>query len=105
MTRCCIGWAEVLAGGARDAAALARFLDEPRETFGTQVRIADRDQDDKVVGSRDAHVWHTSLSLHPDEPALPDERWGEIAVPAERARRRSSSLQRCGTRVPPWRCT
>ena len=69
----------VLEGGARDAAAVARFLDEPRETFGTQVRIAERDSDGKVVGSRDAHVWHTSLSLHPDEPALSDERWGQIA--------------------------
>jgi hypothetical protein len=69
----------VLESGARDAAALARFLDEPRETFGTQVRVAERDPDGKVVGSRDAHVWHTSLSLHPDEPALSDERWGEVA--------------------------
>ena len=40
--------------------------------------IAGRDQDGRVVGARDAHVWHCSLSLHPDEPALPDERWGEI---------------------------
>ena len=74
-----IAGGRVLEGGARDAAQLARFLDEPRETFGTQVRIAERDQNGKVVGSRDAHVWHTSLSLHPDEPALSDERWGEIA--------------------------
>jgi relaxase-like protein len=74
-----IAGGRVLEGRARDAAALARFLDEPRETFGTQVRIAERDQNGKVVGSRDAHVWHTSLSLHPDEPALSDERWGEIA--------------------------
>jgi len=77
--------AMMLAGGrelqsqGRDAAQLARFLDEPRETFGTSVRIAERDQNGKMVGSRDAHVWHTSLSLHPDEPALSDERWGEIA--------------------------
>ena len=34
---------------------------------------------DAVVGLRDAHVWHTSLSLHPDEPALSDERWEQIA--------------------------
>src|ERR1019366_7150259 len=74
-----IAGGRVLEGGARDAAQLARFLDEPRETFGTQVRIAERDPNGKVVGSRDAHVWHTSLSLHPDEPALSDERWGEIA--------------------------
>jgi len=74
-----IAGGRVLKGGARDAAQLARFLDEPRETFGTQVRIAERDPDGKVIGSRDAHVWHTSLSLHPDELALSDERWGEIA--------------------------
>ena len=54
-----IAGGRVLEGGARDAAQLARFLDEPRETFGTQVRIAERDQNGKVVGSRDAHVWHT----------------------------------------------
>ncbi|MGH2868171.1 MAG: relaxase/mobilization nuclease domain-containing protein [Solirubrobacteraceae bacterium] len=64
----------------RDAAQLARFLDEPRETFGTEVRIAERDQNGTVVGSRDAHVWHCSLSLHPEEPALSDERWSELAA-------------------------
>ena len=60
-----IAGGRVLEGGARDAAQLARFLDEPRETFGTQVRIAERDADGKVVGSRDAHVWHTSLVASP----------------------------------------
>ncbi len=62
-----IAGGRVLEGGARDAARLARFLDEPRETFGTQVRIAERDPTGKVVGSRDAHVWHTSLSCPPPE--------------------------------------
>ena len=61
-----------------DAVALARFLDQPRQEFGTRVTIAERDQEGRVVGARDAHVWHCSLSLHPDEPALSDERWGEI---------------------------
>ena len=61
-----------------DAAALARFIDEPRQQFGTRVTIAERDDNGRVVGSRDAHVWHCSLSLHPDEPALSDERWGEL---------------------------
>ena len=61
-----------------DAAALARFLDEPRQQFGTRVTIAERDENGRVVGARDAHVWHCSLSLHPDEPALSDERWGEM---------------------------
>jgi hypothetical protein len=61
-----------------DAVALARFLDEPREQFGTRVTIAERDGNGKVIGARDAHVWHCSLALHPDESDLPDERWAEI---------------------------
>ena len=61
-----------------DAGELARFLDEPRERFGTRVEIAERDGEGRVIGSRDAHVWHCSLSLHPDEPDLPDERWAEV---------------------------
>ena len=61
-----------------DAAALARFLDQPRQEFGTRVTIAECDGNGRVVGARDAHVWHGSLSLHPDEPALSDQRWGEI---------------------------
>ena len=63
-----------------DAIALARFLDEPREAFGTRVTIAERDKSTgRVTGSRDAHVWHCSLSLHPQEPELAEERWAEIA--------------------------
>ncbi|MHB8657455.1 MAG: relaxase/mobilization nuclease domain-containing protein [Solirubrobacteraceae bacterium] len=61
-----------------DAVALARFLDEPREAFGTRVTIAERDKDGRLIGARDAHVWHCSLSLHPQEPELADERWAEI---------------------------
>ena len=62
----------------RDAATLGRFLDEPRQQFGTRVTIAERDENGRVIGARDAHVWHCSLSLHPDEPALSDERWCEV---------------------------
>jgi hypothetical protein len=61
-----------------DAVALARFLDEPREAFGTRVTIAERDKNGCLKGARDAHVWHCSLSLHPEEPELADERWAEI---------------------------
>ena len=62
-----------------DAIALARFLDEPRAAFGTRVTIAERDNiTGRVTGARDAHVWHCSLSLHPQEPELADERWAEI---------------------------
>ena len=63
---------------ARDAGYLARFLDEPRERFETRVTIAERDSDGRLVGTRDAHVWHCSLALHPSEPELTDERWREI---------------------------
>jgi hypothetical protein len=63
---------------AADAGALARFLDEPREQFGTSVTIAERDKQGRVMGTRDAHVWHCSLALHPDEPDLSDEGWAEI---------------------------
>jgi hypothetical protein len=75
--------AVLMAGGrpleVGDAASLGRHLDEPRTTFGTRVTIAERDSAGRVVGLRDAHVWHCSLSLHPDEPALKDGRWAEIA--------------------------
>ena len=60
------------------AIALARFLDEPREQFGTRVTTAERDKNGRVIGTRGAHVWHCSLSLHPQEPELADERWTEI---------------------------
>ena len=62
-----------------DAVRLARFLDEPREAFGTKVTIAERGKNGRLTGTRDAHVWHCSLSLHPQEPELADDRWGEIA--------------------------
>ena len=75
--------AVLMAGGreleAADAVELARFLDEPRLTFGEEVLIAKRDQNRRVVSTRPAHVWHCSLSLHPDEPDLEDDRWRQIA--------------------------
>ena len=40
--------------------------------------IAERDKNGRLIGARDAHVWHCSLSLHPGEPELADERWAEI---------------------------
>ncbi len=62
----------------RDVGPLAGFLDEPRTVFGTAVTVAERDQDGVEVGRRDAHVWHCSLALHPDEPAMSDARWGQL---------------------------
>ena len=89
-------------------AELARFLDEPREAFGTRVKIAERDGDGRVIGSRDAHVWHCSLSLHPDEPELSDERWRRSARGSSRrwvspapTRERSAGGWRSATASPP----
>jgi hypothetical protein len=62
----------------RDVGPLARVLDEPREMFGTAVTVAERAVDSEEAGRRDAHVWHCSLALHPDEPALSDEQWGQL---------------------------
>src|SRR4051794_16825775 len=50
-------------------AEIADHLDEPRRGHETSVR----------VDGRDAHVWHTSLSLSRGEGPLSDERWREIA--------------------------
>ncbi|MFZ0043975.1 MAG: hypothetical protein WAK93_21880, partial [Solirubrobacteraceae bacterium] len=71
--------------GRADAGELGRFLDEPRKLFGTEVRVAERDEHGRVVGTRPAHVWHCSLSLPPDEAALSDERWSEITEAFMRA--------------------
>lgn len=54
-------------------------LDHPRRAFGTRVTTAVKDKDGHIVGARDAHVWHCSLSLHPDEAALSDEQWAQIS--------------------------
>jgi hypothetical protein len=64
----------------RDAGELARFLDKAREQFGTKVTIPERDRQARVTGTRDAHVWHCSLALHPDEPELSNQRWSVICA-------------------------
>lgn len=51
--------------GRDSALALARHLDRPQKSFGTEVK--------------DGHVWHCSLSLRAEEGELTDERWNEIA--------------------------
>ena len=62
----------------RDAGELGRFLDAPRLASGERVLIPKRDQTGRLDGSREGHVWHCSLSLHPDEPELGQERWREL---------------------------
>ena len=65
---------------------LAEQLDAPRLRARARVTVPRKAQDGSVlVDDRgrpvraDAHVWHCSLSLHPDEEALSDERWAQIA--------------------------
>jgi len=55
-------------------------LDAPRRAFGTRVTTAVKDREGHNVGVKDAHVWHCSLSLRPDEPELSDERWAHICT-------------------------
>jgi hypothetical protein len=53
-------------------------LDQPRRAFGTRVTTAVKDRHGHNVAVKDAHVWHCSLSLRPDEAELSDERWAHI---------------------------
>jgi hypothetical protein len=74
---------------ARAAAEIAAYLDEPRMTFGTEVktkawqqdpnsgeRVPVRDVEGRQVW-RDVHVWHCSLSLA-DGETLPAEQWEQV---------------------------
>lgn len=66
-----------------DALDVAQELDRARRLSGTEVtgQVSRWDQDaERMVsaGRGPAHVWHCSLSLHPDEPALSDEQWSGV---------------------------
>jgi hypothetical protein len=61
------------------AVEIAATLDHPRRAFGTRVTTAVKDADGRRRGVRDAHVWHCSLNLGPDDGELADERWARIA--------------------------
>ena len=65
---------------------IAAWLDQPRLRSGTRVTVRRKDDggnvltDERAAPQRvDAHVWHCSLSLHPDEAALSDQQWRTIA--------------------------
>ncbi len=63
---------------------IAAYLEEPRKVFGTeiksQVTAQDPETGEKVVmGYRDQHVWHCSLSLSAEEGVLSNEKWDEVA--------------------------
>ena len=68
------------------ALEIARQLDLPRVAFGTRVTVPVKDKEGQRMRGADgralladAHVWHCSLSLRPDETALSDEQWAHIA--------------------------
>ena len=65
---------------------IAEQLDAPRLRSHARVTVPRKREDGNVlVDDRgrperaDAHVWHCSLSLHPEEPALGDDKWSQIA--------------------------
>ena len=63
---------------------VADYLETPRLTYGTKVReqITEADPDTgnkKVVGYRDAHVWHASLAVAPGDGVRSEEEWANIA--------------------------
>jgi hypothetical protein len=74
-----VEWFVLLSGGDPDpSAASGRRRTAPALEVAVRRRKFERDREGRVSGTRDAHVWHCSLALHPDEPELSDQRWGEI---------------------------
>lgn len=75
------GWEEL---SAAQAVEMAHAVDRYMTAFGVRpmgsVRTFDRKSGRMVVVDRAPnHVWHCSLSLHPEEGPLPDEKWRAIA--------------------------
>lgn len=67
-----------------DAIDIAKYLDEPRRAYGTEISttsyIQDPETGEKIkAGMRPAHVWHCAISLGPSDGAQGDERWQAIA--------------------------
>jgi hypothetical protein len=69
-------------GDARD---LAAFIDGPMNEALVDGRLrrpptrAVKDEGSAKAVERAVHVWHCSLALHPEEPAVGDPKWGAIA--------------------------
>ncbi|MGW8566697.1 relaxase/mobilization nuclease domain-containing protein [Isoptericola sp. NPDC055881] len=63
----------------------ANLLDRPMRAFDVEVtapvKVWDEQAQQQVkVGTRPAHVWHTSLALGPDDGVLGDAKWHQIAT-------------------------
>lgn len=61
------------------AGTVARLLDTHVREFGVRTTVAVKDADGQPCGQRDAHVWHCSLSLHPDEQPLSVAQWATVS--------------------------
>lgn len=67
-----------------DAMTIGSIMDQPREAYGTEVTVPVKQWDDEKqsyvkTGSKDAHVWHCSLSLRAEEGRVSPEKWKAIA--------------------------
>src|SRR5699024_4956884 len=67
-----------------DAMTIGAILDQPRKVYGTEIYAAtktwDADKESYVqTGTKQAHVWHCSLSLRAEEGELSAEQWKAIA--------------------------
>lgn len=77
------GAEESLSG--RQATEIAAWIDTPRRLHGTEVTVPVKQVDPAtgdatVVGRREQHVWHCSLSLAAGEAPIGDARWQRIAT-------------------------
>ncbi|WP_019146623.1 relaxase/mobilization nuclease domain-containing protein [Aeromicrobium massiliense] len=66
------------------AGEISDYLEQPRQHWGTEIRsqvtAVDPETDERVVvGYRDQHVWHCSLSLPVDDRTVSDDEWRAIA--------------------------
>src|SRR5690625_5060065 len=67
-----------------DAMTIGAIMDQPRKVYGTEIHAATKtwDADAEAYiqnGTKQAHVWHCSLSLRPEEGQLSAEQWKNIA--------------------------
>jgi hypothetical protein len=67
-----------------DAMTIGAILDQPRKVYGTEIYAATKTWDAEnetyvQTGTKQAHVWHCSLSLRADEGQLSAEQWKRIA--------------------------
>lgn len=68
-----------------NARRVARTLDQCSRVFGVAVTMPVMEWDEELrrkvkVGTRPAHVWHCTLSLHPDEGELTDDKWAYVTA-------------------------